>query len=57
MREYNHDEHTHATMGHEHHHADFKELFIKSLPLALPILVLSPIMGIKLFLFFFFFRN
>lgn len=49
MREHNHDEHTHTTMNHDHHHADFKELFIKSLPLAVPILVLSPIMGIRLF--------
>ena len=49
MKEHNHDEHTHTTMDHEHHHADFKGLFLKSLPLAFPILVLSPIMGFKLF--------
>src|SRR5699024_9057474 len=31
-----------------HHHGNFKELLLKSLPLAIPILILSPMMGITL---------
>lgn len=39
----------HEGMGHEHHHhGNFKELFLKSLPLGIVILVLSPMMGITL---------
>lgn len=44
-----HDQHSHhGEDGHHHHHGNFKELFLKSLPLAIPILILSPMMGIKL---------
>lgn len=38
----------HAGEDHSHHHADFKGLFLKSLPLAIPILLLSPMMGVSL---------
>lgn len=41
--------HNHGGGGHEHHHhGNFKELFLKSLPLGIIILVLSPMMGITL---------
>ena len=46
--EHNHDEHHNHSNHHDHHHADFKQLFLWSLPLALPILVLSPMMGVSL---------
>lgn len=37
------------THEHEHHHhGNFKELFLKSLPLGIVVLVLSPMMGIDL---------
>lgn len=42
-----HDHHDHHGDGH-HHHGNFKEIFLKSLPLAIPILILSPMMGITL---------
>ena len=42
MNDHNHHNH------HDHHHGDFKQLFFKSLPLAIDILVLSPMMGIRL---------
>ena len=42
-----HDHHDHGD-GHHHHHGNFKELFLKSLPLGIIIMVLSPMMGIKL---------
>lgn len=43
------DHHDHAGMGHEHHHhGNFKEIFFKSLPLGLVIMLLSPLMGISL---------
>lgn len=39
----------HSGSGHEHHHhGNFKELFLKSLPLGIIIMVLSPIMGLTL---------
>lgn len=39
----------HESMGHEHHHhGNFKELFLKSLPLGIVIMILSPMMGITL---------
>src|SRR5699024_5091898 len=41
-----HDHHDHGG-GHEHHHhGNFKELFLKSLPLGIIIMVLSPMMGV-----------
>lgn len=40
--------HNHHGDGH-HHHGNFKELFLRSLPLAIPILILSPMMGLTLF--------
>ena len=44
-----HDHHEHHHHGHDHHHhADFKELFLKSLPLGLLILWMSPMMDIRL---------
>lgn len=45
----NHEGHEdHGDGGHHHHHGNFKEIFLKSLPLAIPILILSPMMGITL---------
>src|SRR5699024_3341221 len=43
-----HDHHDHGGEGHHHHHGNFKELFLKSLPLGIIIMVLSPMMGITL---------
>lgn len=44
-----HDHHDHGEGGHHHHHhGNFKELFLKSLPLGIIIMVLSPMMGITL---------
>src|SRR5574344_653700 len=41
--------HNHGGGGHgHHHHGSFKELFLKSLPLGLIIMILSPMMGFKL---------
>lgn len=52
---YTHNEHHEHHGDHEHHgghdlhhHGNFKELFLKSLPLAIPILILSPMMGLTL---------
>lgn len=45
MEHHAHDEGGH---DHHHHHGNFKELFLRSLPLAIPILILSPMMGITL---------
>src|SRR5690625_4843238 len=53
---HNHSEHEHHDHeghdhggGHEHHHhGNFKELFLKSLPLGIIIMVLSPMMGVTL---------
>lgn len=53
---HDHDEHDHHSHhdhdGHEghghHHHGNFKELFLKSLPLGLIIMILSPMMGLTL---------
>lgn len=33
---------------HHHHHGNFKELFLKSLPIGLIIMILSPMMGLRL---------
>lgn len=48
-----HDHHAgHDHSGHgghdHHHHGDFKEIFLKSLPMGIIILLLSPIMGVSL---------
>ncbi|MDT2768064.1 heavy metal translocating P-type ATPase [Globicatella sulfidifaciens] len=44
-----HGHYDHSGGGHEHHHhGNFKELFLKSLPLGIIILLLSPMMGITL---------
>lgn len=43
-----HDHHGHGGHDHHHHHGNFKELFLKSLPLGLIIMILSPMMGITL---------
>lgn len=45
-----HDDHDHGGGGHHHHHhGNFKELFLRSLPIGIIIMVLSPMMGIELF--------
>lgn len=44
-----HNHHDHSGGGHEHHHhGNFKQLFLRSLPLGLIIMILSPMMGVKL---------
>lgn len=44
-----HESHEHGGGGHHHHHhGNFKELFLKSLPLGIIIMILSPIMGLTL---------
>lgn len=48
-----HDHHAgHDHSGHgghdHHHHGDFKEIFLKSLPIGIIIMILSPMMGISL---------
>ena len=43
-----HGDHEHHGGHDHHHHGNFKELFLKSLPLAIPILILSPMMGLTL---------
>lgn len=42
-----HDMHHQNHMGH-HHHGDFKKKFFISLIFALPIIILSPMMGLHL---------
>ena len=42
-----HDHSEHSGHAH-HHHGSFKELFLKSLPLGIIIMLLSPIHGFKL---------
>lgn len=46
----NHNQHgqDHHDHGH-HHHGNFKELFLKSLPLGIIIMILSPMMGVEFF--------
>lgn len=44
----NNDNNEHGGHDHHHHHGNFKELFLKSLPLGLIIMILSPMMGITL---------
>lgn len=47
-----HDHHVHSDhSGHDHghhHHGNFKEIFLKSLPLGIVILLLSPMMDVRL---------
>lgn len=45
--EHNHHEHEHDHHGH-HHHGDFKTIFLRSLPIGILIMLMSPMMGIKL---------
>ena len=47
MHHDNHESHHHHS-GHAHHHGNFKAKFFFSLMLAIPILFLSPMMGVKL---------
>ncbi|GAA0351196.1 heavy metal translocating P-type ATPase [Alkalibacterium iburiense] len=44
--EHHHAGHDHG--GHHHHHGNFKELFFRSLPIGLIIMIISPMMGITL---------
>ncbi|PRY76821.1 heavy metal translocating P-type ATPase [Alkalibacterium olivapovliticus] len=48
--EMDHSEMDHGAMGGHahHHHGSFKEIFLKSLPLGIIIMILSPMMGISL---------
>ncbi len=39
-------EHGHGHGGHHHHHGNFKEIFLKSLPIGIAIMVLTPFMGL-----------
>ena len=44
-----HEHHDHeGGHDHHHHHGNFKELFLKSLPIGLIIMLISPMMGITL---------
>lgn len=43
-----HEDHSHDNHDHHHHHGDFKQLFFRSLPLAIIIMIFSPMMGVKL---------
>lgn len=43
-----HGHHNHDSHQEGHHHGNFKEAFLKSLPLVIPILILSPMTGLKL---------
>ncbi len=46
---HDHQGHDHGGGGHaHHHHGNFKELFLKSLPIGLIIMILSPMMGVTL---------
>ena len=47
MHHDNHDSHHHHS-GHAHHHGNFKAKFFVSLIFAIPIIFLSPMMGVKL---------
>lgn len=48
--DHEHMDHEHAGMGGHahHHHGSFKEIFLKSLPLGIAILLLSPMLGVQL---------
>ncbi|WP_436836786.1 heavy metal translocating P-type ATPase [Planococcus liqunii] len=43
------EHHNHGEHDHHQHHGNFKEIFLKSLPLGMIILVLSPMMDVRLF--------
>lgn len=43
-----HEHHGDHGGHHHHHHGNFKELFLKSLPIGLIIMILSPMMGLTL---------
>ena len=44
-----HDHHDHGGGAHDHHHhGDFKELFLKSLPMGIIVMLLSPMFGLEL---------
>lgn len=47
MHHDNHESHNHHS-GHAHHHGNFKAKFFVSLIFAIPIILLSPMMGVKL---------
>ncbi|UXR78369.1 heavy metal translocating P-type ATPase [Staphylococcus sp. IVB6227] len=47
MHHDNHESHNHHS-GHAHHHGNFKAKFFVSLIFAIPIIFLSPMMGVKL---------
>lgn len=47
MHHDNHESHNHHS-GHAHHHGNFKVKFFVSLILAIPIILLSPMMGVNL---------
>ncbi|WP_224076290.1 copper-translocating P-type ATPase [Planococcus chinensis] len=42
------EHHNHGEHDHHQHHGNFKEIFLKSLPLGMIILVLSPMMDVRL---------
>ncbi|MDN7243871.1 copper-translocating P-type ATPase [Planococcus sp. N017] len=44
----NHHHQNHSEHDHHQHHGNFKEIFLKSLPLGIIILLLSPMMGVNL---------
>ena len=53
--EMEHSQMDHSAMGHcamgghaHHHHGSFKDIFLKSLPLGIAILLITPLMGIQL---------
>ena len=41
-----HEHHDHGGGHHHHHHGNFKEIFFKSLPIGLIIMLMSPLMGL-----------
>lgn len=41
-----HDYHDHGDHGHHHHHGNFKELFFRSLPLGIAVMLMTPFMGL-----------
>lgn len=43
---HNHEHHDHSGGHHHHHHGNFKEIFFKSLPIGLLIMLMSPLMGL-----------
>ena len=43
-----HHDHSEHDQDHHQHHGNFKEIFLKSLPMGIIIMILSPMMGITL---------